>query len=265
MPETHFFEQQDGSKIAYKIFESHESKNMKNEPPLVFIIGLWSPKEFFMGLEEDLAKNRKVILLDNRGIGESSVISSDDPISIDLMAQDIIALVKHLGIKRFNLLGWSMGGLIATFIALDVPSDLKLEKLVLIACTVQPIVNPSFETLYNLPEFDFPKSIQEQRDAIPKKFEKNCVDYLLEHPDKFDKFAEIMFNTRRPFEIFKRQWEAIKIANNGNFVSKLSTIKVPTLLIHGEADESVSIEDSELLDREIPNTKFLRIPKAGHM
>ena len=43
-------------------------------------------------------------------MGESSVRSLDDPITHDLMAQDTIALVKHLGIKRFNLLGLSMGG-----------------------------------------------------------------------------------------------------------------------------------------------------------
>jgi len=35
-----------------------------------------------------------------------------------------------------------------------------------------------------------------------KRFEKNFTDYLLEHPDKLDKFAEIRFNARRPFEIF---------------------------------------------------------------
>ncbi|CAG8830639.1 7587_t:CDS:2, partial [Gigaspora rosea] len=56
-----------------------------------------------------LAKNQKVIVFDNRGMGESSVVSQYDPISLDLMAQDTIALIKHLGIKRFNLLGWSSG------------------------------------------------------------------------------------------------------------------------------------------------------------
>jgi len=51
-----------------------------------------------------------VIVLDNRGIGESTVASENDPCSMDLMAQDTIALIEHLAIKKFNLLGWSMGG-----------------------------------------------------------------------------------------------------------------------------------------------------------
>lgn len=49
-----------------------------------------------------------------------------------------------------------------------------------------------------------------------------------------------------------------------NIASKLQAIKVPTLLIHGEDDEVVFIQESELLAREIPKAKFIKIPKAGH-
>jgi len=109
-----------------------------------------------------------VILFDNHGMGESSVISSDT-ISIDLIVQDTITLVKYLGIKQFNLLGWSMGGKIwnlniqcpfndrlwltivkfpftcififififldhiALCVTLNIPSDLRLEKLIIYA------------------------------------------------------------------------------------------------------------------------------------
>ena len=60
----------------------------------------------------------------------------------------------------------------------------------------------------------------------------------------------------------ERQREAIK---QENFTLRLQTIKVPTLIIHGEADDLVPIQEGELLAREIPNTKFFRIPKVGHM
>ncbi|CAG8808090.1 33444_t:CDS:2, partial [Racocetra persica] len=73
------------------------------------------------------------IIFDNRGMGKSSVVSPYEPISIDLMAQDTIALVKHLGIKRFNLLGWSVGGLIAVNVASNLPLGLELEKLIICA------------------------------------------------------------------------------------------------------------------------------------
>ncbi|CAG8470909.1 9310_t:CDS:2 [Ambispora leptoticha] len=244
MLETQFFEQQDGSRIAYKILESRKLVD-KNETPLVFIVGLWAVKEVYMELDEELAKHRKVILFDNRGMGESSVLNANDPISIDLMAQDTIELIRHLGIKRFNLLGYSMGGSIALSVALNVPSDLKLEKLILCAW-----------------HLDLPKSVQEQKDVMIKSLEKSSSDYLLKHPDKLDKLTKVMFNTHRPFEIFKRQWEAMKLMD---LVSGFPKINVPTLIVHGEDDELVPIQQSELLAREIPKNKFTRIPNVGHM
>ncbi|CAG8823977.1 24277_t:CDS:2, partial [Gigaspora margarita] len=231
MSETYFLEQQDGSRIAYSILEPHNTEDIK-KTPLILIVGCKSVKEIFMDLKE-------VIIFDNRGMGESSVVSPYDPISMDLMAQDTIALVKHLGFKRFNLLGWSMGGRIAVHVASNIPSELKLEKL---------IIYP-------------PKNIQELKDEIIKTFEKSFVDYMVQHPDVFDKYAEIQFTSNCPFEIFKRQWEAIKKAH---IVSKLKVIKVPTLLIHGEADLVNSIKESEVFAREIANSKFIPIPKAGH-
>ncbi|CAJ0923907.1 19343_t:CDS:2 [Entrophospora sp. SA101] len=151
------------------------------------------------------------------------------------MARDTIALVKHLGIKQFNLLGWSMGGIIALCVALNIPSDLKLEKLIICSSFARPIANQIFEDFYNLPELDPPKSVQEQKDMITATFS----DYLLEHPDKLDKLAKL--NIHRPFEIYTQ-----------------------TLLVHGEADDIVPIRESELLEREIPGAQFYRIPKVRH-
>ncbi|CAG8511349.1 9213_t:CDS:2, partial [Racocetra fulgida] len=156
----------------------------------------------------------------------STVASYYDPITIELMAQDTIELVKHLEIKRFNLFGGSMG----------VRPDSRWYQ--------------DAEQLYKLPELSFPKDIQKQKDLLLNSYEKYTVRYLLEHPDKLDKIVKIM-----------RQWEGAKQCN---LVSRLHTIKVPTLIIHGEADEVTPIQDGEILDREIPNTQFYRIPNAEH-
>ncbi|RIB06328.1 Alpha/Beta hydrolase protein [Gigaspora rosea] len=261
MHEAYFFEQQDGSRIAYNILEPQKLDDIK-KTPLVLIMGIYGVKEIFMGLKEELAKNQKVIVFDNRGMGESSVVSQYDPISLDLMAQDTIALIKHLGIKRFNLLGWSSGGNIAIHIASNLPLDLELEKLIICASRVQSMVPSYFECLYNLPKPpDGPKNIQEQKDKFMRIYNESFIDYMVKHPDIFDKYAEIHVTSNCPFEIFKRQWEAIK---ETNILSKSKTINVPTLLIHGEDDVLVPIENSKLLAREITNSKFISIPKAGH-
>ncbi|CAG8832735.1 20438_t:CDS:2, partial [Gigaspora margarita] len=266
MSESRFFEQSDGSNIAYKILKS---ENIKNDIPLVLIIGFGGTKEHFMGFDEELAKTQEVIIFDNRGIGESTVASYYDPITMELMAKDTIELIKHLGIKKFNLFGGSVGAMIALCVALNVPSDLKLEKLIISAGSAQASAGSKtyqeLEQLCKSTEFTLPKTIQGQKDMLLYS-SKDLARYFLEHPDeidKLDKFAEIIVktNNKRPFEIFKRQWEAIK---HFNIVSKLHTIKVSTLIIHGEDDEVVPIQEGELIDREIPNTQFYRIPNVGH-
>ncbi|KAF0459572.1 3-oxoadipate enol-lactonase [Gigaspora margarita] len=250
MYETQYFKQQDGSKIAYKNLEPHNPEDIKNEISLVLIIGLWSVKEEFIGLEEELAKSQK-----------GYVVSSDDPISLDLMAQDTIALIKHLEIKKFNLFGWSMGGCISFYIALNIPSDLKLEKLIICSSSIRlPTPSAFFNTIYDLPKPPEPlKNVQEQKDLIMNAFEKCFTDYMLENPEILDKLAKIQFNSNRPFEIFKRQWEALK---GIDIVSKTQMIKTTTLLLYGEADEMLPITEGEFIANAIPNLKFIRIPKS---
>ncbi|CAG8789638.1 6330_t:CDS:2, partial [Gigaspora rosea] len=205
MSETRFFEQQDGSKIAYKILES---ANAKNEVPLVSILGMGETKEQFVGYDEELAKYQQVIVFDNRGIGESTVASFYDPITVELLAQDTIGLIKHLGFKRFNLFGKAMGAKTAFIVALRLPSDLKLEKLVIVSGSPRinsdSIMSQRLEQIYNLPEMKLPKTIQEQKDHILGGYENELSKYFLEHPDKLDKFAELILSTnpKRPFEIF---------------------------------------------------------------
>jgi 3-oxoadipate enol-lactonase len=77
-----------------------------------------------------LAAGYRVLRFDNRGIGESSKPAG--PYTTELFAQDAKALVDHLGITNFHLMGVSMGGMIAQEYALAFPRDLRSLTL---ACT----------------------------------------------------------------------------------------------------------------------------------
>ncbi|CAG8746438.1 40300_t:CDS:2 [Gigaspora margarita] len=257
MSETSFFEQQDGSKIAYKILKS---ANAKNEVPLVMIIGLSTTKEQFYGFEE-------VIVFDNRGIGESTVASPNDPITLELLAQDTIGLIKHLGIKKFNLLGEAMAR-IGVLLSLNLSSDLKLEKLIIVNSAPRIDTNSkvvqAVEKLYQSSTLNFSKTVQEQKDEFLKgEHDPILAKYLLEHPDKLEQIAEIAINLapRRPLEIVKRQWEANKSCD---LTPRLKEIQTPTLIIHGESNTTVPIENAEIFNREIPNSELIKVPNAGH-
>ncbi|CAG8657257.1 15951_t:CDS:2 [Dentiscutata heterogama] len=201
-------------------------------------------------------------------MGESTVASYNDPITIELMAQDTIALIKHLGIKRFGLFGTNMGARIALTVALNLPSDYKLEKLVVNSCAPRiDITTPTFqriEKLYQSSGNPLPNNIQDEKDRLLKnEFDKDFAKYLLEHPDVLDKIAETVVNKfdSRPLEMMKRQWEAIKTCD---LFPRLKEIKVPTLVIHAENDTLFSIKDAELLKQELPNSKLYNIPNMGN-
>ncbi|MGE5535405.1 MAG: alpha/beta fold hydrolase [Acidobacteriota bacterium] len=68
---------------------------------------------------------RRVIALDNRGHGQSSKLYNPAEYHIGLMANDVRALLDHLDITRADVMGYSMGGRITAFLALDQPDRVR--------------------------------------------------------------------------------------------------------------------------------------------
>ena len=68
---------------------------------------------------------RRVIALDNRGHGESTKLYEPADYHIELMAEDVRALLDHLRIERADVMGYSMGARIAAFLALQHPDRVR--------------------------------------------------------------------------------------------------------------------------------------------
>ncbi len=97
--------------------------------PLIMIMGLgadtncWSDK-----LIQELSKQYRVIIFDNRGAGKSDPAKA--PYTIRDLANDVIKLMQTLSVEKAHILGVSMGGMIAQEIAINYPS--KVNKLILV-------------------------------------------------------------------------------------------------------------------------------------
>ena len=78
------------------------------------------------GWVRELSKEHTVIIFDNRGMGGSS--NGTEEISVTRMAADSAGLLRVLGYPQADILGWSMGGLVAQELALHYPE--KVDKLV---------------------------------------------------------------------------------------------------------------------------------------
>src|SRR5215204_1649406 len=87
--------------------------------PVIFLVHLagvldnWDPR-----VVDGIAAEHRVIAFDNRGVGASS---GSTPTTIEQMARDAVTFIRALGFDQVDLLGFSMGGMIAQVIAQDEP------------------------------------------------------------------------------------------------------------------------------------------------
>ncbi|MFH1059037.1 MAG: alpha/beta hydrolase [Pseudomonadota bacterium] len=105
-----------GIQIGYKLIGSGD--------PLVMIMGLGGTMEHWPELVIDtFAKTRQLILLDNRGMGHTT--NNEVTFTYKLFADDVIGLLDALGIKKTDVLGFSMGSTITQELLLQYPGRFK--------------------------------------------------------------------------------------------------------------------------------------------
>jgi len=97
--------------------------------PIVLVHGFASTKEVnwvHPGWVTTLTRaGRRVIALDNRGHGQSTRLYEPEDYHTVKMAEDVRALLEHLGIARADVMGYSMGARITAFLALDYPERVR--------------------------------------------------------------------------------------------------------------------------------------------
>ena len=89
--------------------------------PLVLLHGGLGSGEMFGPVSPALAEHHQVIMPDLQGHGRTADI--DRPIDIRLMADDIAALIDHLGLDKPDIVGYSLGGGVALFTAVKYPEQ----------------------------------------------------------------------------------------------------------------------------------------------
>src|SRR5205809_4694595 len=101
--------------------------------PLILLHGGLGSGEMFGPVLPQLAKRHQVIAVDLQGHGRTADI--DRPIDVRLMADDVAALIDHLGLEKPDLVGYSLGGGVAFFTAVNHPQ--KVGKLVMASANIR--------------------------------------------------------------------------------------------------------------------------------
>ncbi|MDB5681087.1 MAG: dienelactone hydrolase family protein, partial [Sphingomonas bacterium] len=111
-----------GIRIAYRRFGKADAVPLLFNQHFTGTMDHWDP-----AVIDGLARDREVILFDNAGISSSS---GSVPTTIDEMGANAIAFVRALGVAKIDVLGFSMGGMVAQEIALQAPDLVR--RLILV-------------------------------------------------------------------------------------------------------------------------------------
>lgn len=233
--------------VAYDTFGSGS--------PLLAIMGLTGARYHWRGFPERFADSFRVVTFDNRGVGETS--APKGPYTAAQMANDALALLDHLGIEKAAVLGVSMGGMIAQELALAAPA--RVTKLVL-GCTsfggrtaipVPPETVMAFGNVGRGP------------DALRRVIELNFSEtWRAANAATVTELLEHGLAHRMTPAGFQGQLGAV--ATHDSY-ARIAQISAPTLVISGDEDHLIPVENSRLIAGLIPNARTEILPGVGHM
>lgn len=239
-------------KIAYKAFGSGH--------PIILISGSGNVMDVWPSyILQELSKNHKVVIFDNRGVGNTT--AGTKPFSIVQFANDTAGLMDALEIQKADILGFSMASFIAQQLALLHPQ--KVDHLILYgaSCGGQEGIPQSDAVVKTLSD------VVNKRTSDPNALLSATfpVKWMKEHPD----FLKVFTSTSEiiPSSTLKIQFDLVEkwLSKNWSGVcNQLSKIMHPTLIITGTEDVAVPANNSLILAQKIPDAWLVQIKEAGH-
>ena len=224
--------------------------------PVIFIQGLGVDHRGWSGVTRPLAKRFRCISYDNRDVGRSAAV--DAAYDVLDMAADAIGLLDALGIAQADIVGVSMGGVIAQEIAIRHPE--RVRKLVLVSTYTSgdPRGSAIFEGQALL-----------RRTLSREDYCRATFWSVYSHQDyrREDGFVEQMIartagnDLWQPQDAYERHVRAVTTANTEG---RLDKIAAPTLILAGAEDILTPMRFSERLASDIPHNRLEVIEGAGH-
>jgi pimeloyl-ACP methyl ester carboxylesterase len=261
----------------------YETAGSKSDPALLMVMGLGAqmtiwPDALFQGLAQ---QGFYVIRFDNRDIGLSTTFGAagvpdimaavrkamsghkvEAPYYLKDMAADAIGLLDALGIDKAHMMGASMGGMIVQILAAQYPQ--RTRSMVSIYSTSGrpglPVGKPeALAMLSSQPE----GPAREQLVQHGMKLRKAIGSPGYPTPDaELRAFVEKNIDRSWYPEGAARQY--LSIIASGDRVEMLKTIKVPTLVLHGEDDPLLPVEGGRDVAKLVPGAEITTYPGWGH-
>jgi pimeloyl-ACP methyl ester carboxylesterase len=228
-------------------------------PSTAFSGEVWKPFQV-----PELSKSLNLIIHDPRGCGRSTV--AQQVYTVDQMANDVVALMDHLGIRSAHVLGHSMGGRVGLSMALNFPGRVK--SLILAASGSGPAARPGPDCIPGLPhrtvvelvELGFEQAIRHEICGSDTFFTQTFRD---RHPQKVEEFFKLAWATHAKLSEYVH---LIIARHNFEGTHRLGDVGVPTLVVIGDGDAGRSnhLAQAEVLAERIPGAELKILKGQSH-
>jgi pimeloyl-ACP methyl ester carboxylesterase len=249
------FVETNGIRFAYRRFGSAAGVPLIFNQHFTGTMDNWDP-----AVTDGLAEERPVILFDNAGISSSS---GEVPSSAQEMGANAIAFIKALGLKKVDVLGFSLGGFVAQETALQAPDLVR--RLVLVGTgprggvgmgSLTPQAQEIFGASYEEPDhlwlrvhFSPSEASQAAGRNFLKRFRLRSKDRA---PEVSDKVAPAQLEAIVKWGVPQESFDYLK------------SMKQPTLVVNGSNDVIVYTVNSLTLQQNLPNAQLILYPDANH-
>jgi pimeloyl-ACP methyl ester carboxylesterase len=232
--------------------------------PFLLLHGFTGAKEDFTDWLDPLAgAGWHAVAPDLRGHGASSKPTAEAAYSFEILAHDVLRLIDALGWRRLSLLGHSMGGMVAQFVAHEASG--RLDALVLMDTDHGPIegLDPQLvEAAVSIVRTRGMGSLAEVMASRENPLDSPAHKRLLADRPGYAEFEDRKFRATSP-ALYAAM--APKFGGTGDRLKELKSLppSLPVLVIVGEQDGPL-VGSSERMAAAIPGGSLAVIPDAGH-
>ena len=233
--------------------QNHYFFKNNNSIPLVFIHGVGLNQSMWLP-QIDYFKNKTLLTYDLLGHGKTPYNKSI--INIEDFRSQLKNLLNNLKIKKINLIGFSIGALIAIDFAYEYKK--YLNSLTLIATTYKRTEEERQNVIdrLNLAKKNMPIS----KLAMKRWFSDK---YLEDNPSIYEEFMNILNKSGEDHNNFIKAYDLF--ANYRDDEKKLKQINTKTLIITGSDDPGSTPKMSKELNNDMPNSRFIKIKGGKHL
>ncbi len=258
----------------------------RGAPLLIVHGGPGASHDYFLPYLLPLARTNKLIFIDERGSGRSQKLEDVKQYTVEKMAEDVEAVRAELDLGKISLLGHSYGGVLAQAYALKYPEHLShlvlastfasTKEMNQVLAKIKSQMPPGKLALTNALEKAglFGKGAAWERDRYSETYATLAWGdgyfpklYGARPDPNYDPQAQ---DTTLAWDVYREMWGSDgEFVIDGNlrsveYLDKLPTIKVPTLIIAGDHDECDPSMSKEM-HAKIAGSKLIILPNSGHM